>query len=234
VLPGAFAFEGVPAGTLSLVVRHAEWPLTVDGPFATVAGETTMRIVAVLAGARLTGTALDAQGVPVPGVKIARESVEIAGVQVPGASTTTDAAGRFLFPGLATARYWVHGSGPLADGSFVVWSRHVDVAGNDVDLQLAPAGNGAIECELLPEGDLPETIGVRIWRPAGSSDEGTFSATVTGSRFVVRGLPAGEFRVVIDQEHGGTMKRGEGSVTVTAGATAKIRIAVTSHRLDGR
>lgn len=226
---GAFSIEGVPAGTLSLVVRHAEWPLTLDGPFATVAGETTTRAVLLQPGARLTGTALDAHGVPVAGVQIARASVEVAGMQDPGTSTTTDTAGRFVFAGLSTARYRLHASGRLGDGSFLVWSRHVDVVvGNDVDVQLSPAGTGAIECELASEGRLPEAMWVQLGCPTGSSAE-EFSVPVTGSSFIVRGLPAGEFRVLIKQEARGTTM-GDGSVTVTAGVTAKVRIRVTSPR----
>lgn len=228
---GAFEIAGVPAGPVSLVFRHPDWPPTFDGPFDAVAGATTTRIVTVRAGATLTGTALDLQGNPLAGVNVAREAVEIAGLKVPHAAVTTDASGRFRFPALPTASYRLHASGRLADGSTIIYSRDVDVTSDeDLDLRLEPAGSGAIQAELTGEETLPEALSVQIWRTDASSRERPFSAPVSGPTFVVRGLPVGEFNVSVAHIGTTAMVTGRASVSVTAGTTARVRIPMTTRQ----
>jgi len=229
---GAFELAGLPAGQVSLVFQHPDWPLTFDGPFETVAGATTNRVLLVRAGATLTGTALDLQGNPLAGVKIARETIEIAGLRMPQASLTTDGAGRFRFPTLTTARYWLHASGLLEDGSTIVYSRNVDVTvGEDIDLQLAPAGRAAIHIELVADGAFPKALTLFIRRPTGTPEERPFSCSVSGSPFVVRGLPAGEFAISVSHYSGTTLVSGSGAVTLSAEGTAQVRIPLTTRKV---
>lgn len=228
---GSFELAGVPAGRLSLLCQHAEWPLTLDGPFATAAGQTSTRTIAMPRAATLRVTVLDLQGQPLAGVKLVREAVEVFGLPLPPAFATTDVYGCCRFANLPTARYSLHGSCLLADGATIVYAAGVDVTvGQDQELRLQPAGTGAVEVELVCEEALPETMSVRLWCPDAGADALFFAVELSGGRFVVRGLPAGDFRVDAAHTNQTVMAWGSARATVVSAQTTPVRIACSVRR----
>lgn len=221
---GAFVIDGVPPGTVWLVVRHPQWPLTFDGPFAAGAGTAVVRRIAIEPGGVLRGIVLDAHGDPVAGARIAREAVTIRSVKVPDAETRTDAAGRFAFTGLPTATFRLRGTGSLVDGSVIVYPmREVDAtAGRDVDVTFDASGTGAIELELTSDSELPTTLRVLVTSSGGHD---VHLVEVASATPIVRGLPAGEVRVMLLP---GAV-RSEATGTVTTGATTRLQLSLTSR-----
>lgn len=222
---GVFEIDGVPAGSVQVVVQHPDWPITFDGPFDTVPGAATDRLVTLQTGAVLTGNVLDLQGNPLVGATFAREPIEIHGMRVPHAAVTTDAGGRFLFEAMPTGSYWFHGYGKAPDGSVLAYSKQIDVTiGETQELRFEPAGKGAIEVVLTGDAPLPKALSVRIRRPAEPTVK-PFVFTVSGPTFLVRGLPAGDYQVSAHHFEGRTMFSGSGNTSVATGTTARLPIA---------
>jgi protocatechuate 3,4-dioxygenase beta subunit len=96
---GRFRVRGLPPGSLTLVVRHADLAQAKAGPFRVTRGEVRADvIVRMRPGLRLEGQVLDPQQVPIAGVQVAVARPEDA---FHLAVRFTDAAGRFEIPNLS-------------------------------------------------------------------------------------------------------------------------------------
>jgi len=225
---GSFAIDGASVGEVRLVVRHPDWPVAFDGPFATAAGTATSRTIALREGSTIRGTAVDANGNPVVDATIALADEVANGMRILGVSTRTDRNGRFELPRLLGMQYLVYGSGRASDGTFAVWARHVDVAADRVEeVELVPAGEGAIEVEIAADGVRTEGVFVRIARSHASMFEHPpFHANASGGTFVVRGLPAGDFDVSVAGTEPSPGWNGRASVTVGGKQPVRVRVPV--------
>ena len=228
---GSFAIEGAGVGSVRLVVRHPEWPLAFDGPFATAAGAETTRTVALRSGATIRGTALDGSGNVVVDATIALSEEVVEGMRVAGPSVRTDRNGRFELSKLLGMQYLLYGSGRASDGSVAVWARHVEVVADRVEeVELVPAGDGAIEVEIAGQGVGTGDVFVRM-APADRARGGEppFHASAGGSTFVVRGLPTGDFDVWVSGSDPSPGWHGHASVTVSGKQPVRVRIAVAQR-----
>ena len=225
---GSFAIEGAAVGTVRLVVRHPDWPLAFDGPFTTTGGADTTRTISLRSGATIRGTALDANGNVVVGATIALGEEVVEGMRVAGPSIRTDRNGRFELPKLLSMQYLLYGSGRANDGSVAVWARNVDVVADRVEeVELVPAGDGAIEVEIAGQGVGTGDVFVRIAATnRARGGELPFHASASGSTFVVRGLPTGDFDVWVSGSDPSPGWHGHASVTLTGKQPVRVRIAV--------
>jgi hypothetical protein len=210
---GDFVLVDAPTGDISLIIKHADWPVAVDGPFAVRAEAPTTRQIALTPSAVIEGTLVDAVGKPIAGAELRLTALRGAGFDY-GAhwQHTTSAVGAFRFAArLGSGTYHLdlpYGNNPLHGRTW--YSRTIQVAPGGVHkLTLAPAGR----CELE----------VTIHGTDTGTDTGTGTGTGTADAYirltklladgkndpslrpcwlgvpaghtVLRGIPAGRYRV---------------------------------------
>ncbi len=209
---GAYVIGAVPTTTgvlqvegksADLVLAMAEAKDETGLPFAAKAGQSlTQDLVVEACNHTLRGMVMDAAGKPAVGasVSVTRRMSEGSYARSYG-DVVTDATGAFVVTGLPVGDYTVHASTPTGAASA---KATLDAS---VNLTLAPLGklSGTI------------TGGKRRLRVSISSDELDVHRSedfyATNGAFVVSGLPAGTYEVVVNVD-GASAKE---SVTVPAG-----------------
>ena len=207
----------------------------VEGSFPTVRvpvtprpGETVnLGVITVDDGEPLSGTVVNADGHPVPGVQVTElppgygtdepESDDNGGeVNLDGPHTvTTDAAGHFTFGHLRHGSYLVQASSSAGSSGSV---RAMSGTG---DLQLVLQSGASVHGEAaLPDGT-PLTEGMAVY-VAGAI---TAQARVAGGVFVLQGLPSGKAQLLVTGfGPGGLRVTGVQEVTLAAGQQADLRV----------
>jgi len=186
--------------------------------------------VRVPAGATVRGIAVDLHGMPIAGMKLVREGVRILGLQVPSDTVTTDGAGRFEFRGLTAAGYWIHGWHALPDGSLLPLARAVDVEpARNNEVRLAPTGTGSLRLALSTEGNgLPQNMNINVWQPDAPS-RARFSEFIPSSTTLLRGLPAGDYRVDLHSANRKLIWFGHATTSITEGAESEVGVTLQSR-----
>lgn len=224
---GAFAFAALPVETMQLYVEAAGFAPVVDGPFDVAPAPA--RRIELHAGAKLVGRLLDSRGKP-----MASEPVRVATVFQPPAhgrdwELVTDREGRFELGDLPLATYEASRELRWERGATFDLSQQIEIVeAREYSIELRPAGTGRIVGTLLGATDADATYTVSANLDAGSSagEHVWRSAIVRDGKFVIDGVQAGRWEVLVVQTGLSTPSRSSGAVDVVVAVDAEVAVEV--------
>lgn len=218
---GGFALRDAPVGTVTLVIEHAKWPLTTDGPFTVSSGQTMDRSITMPRSAVVEGVLRGPDGKPVSGVELqlADESQER------GQRTTTDTEGRFRFDHQLAAGNYTLVANPFRVGAFshvALGTRFAVEAGRTHTMQLAPPGRCTLHVEIPAAGGKDIYVHLARLRADGKTDRTPVPQwlRVRGGNGELEGLPVGRYRIQVNADVG----RGDFRVEVRGGGTDRVTL----------
>ncbi|MFT3692683.1 MAG: sigma-70 family RNA polymerase sigma factor [Kofleriaceae bacterium] len=151
---GKFRFAGLRPGGYVVVAREGKRSSRSPvGVGVGVAEQQTNIEVAIAATATLRGRVVDETGAPVAKVTVAAAT---AGEADEANKTTSDAAGTFVFEGLAPGRYALHGTGDrhVQEGKSIVELKKVDVDGIVVRVHRGASVRGHVQPPQICDVDI--------------------------------------------------------------------------------
>ena len=185
---GAYRIETVPTGTQTVRVVAPGFATALAPDVVIVGGAETTRNVSLAAGATVTGVVTVGGGAGEGGTAVAGATVELTdGTQVL-MSAQSDATGRYTLGDLPAGAFTLQAFNDLrgaASAPVVVVLATQTVA----NLELVPTKtiSGAIR---YTGGTLAGQVGMRVQGVAGTPE---FTVTNSDGRFVLNGLPAGDY-----------------------------------------
>jgi hypothetical protein len=263
---GRYAFRGLNAGDyylqtyynyeglVNIYYRNSKKQSSAT-PIAVVAEKETSNIDFTLAsGSIVSGTITrDTDGQPIPSATIYAEdeSGNYAG------GMTTDSSGRYYIDGLPAGKYFLRANYYGSSGYGYINKYYIDAKDRttatpislgsadklgDIDFSLVPAS--AISGRVLSKADNSPIQNVSVYAYDSSWNSVAVSSTDSSGRYVIRGLPAGNFYVgtgnslgYINRYYRDTTSRNDAvAVQVTAGSeTAGIDLSLgTGSAISGR
>lgn len=218
---GSFVLANVPPGEASFEVTAPGLPPMIDGPVVMVSGGTVERVVRIPAGATVTGIVLDSEGVALPQARL-----QMYRRDQPAVSTASGDDGRFRFADSLQPGPWVLSAHASRDGVCFALSQTVNLTGGTPhDLVLRPQGTGVLRGTLLGEAAAGKTFHLSVSRIAGNDEGRHYSATCSADHFELRGLPAGEYQVMVSA---GTGEFGVAKFTIDVSKPTEIKVTVTA------
>ncbi len=219
---GRIALEGVIAGRYEVSVdcEGARSRDTLD-----IGTGDVDRVWSLDAGARVTGTVLSANGVPVAALQV---DVAPSGPSAERSGTTcmTDELGRFSCGGLTPGDYTVQTLGVLSQVDPVTVHATLE-SSPEVTLRLHE--QGAIRIRIVsPASFDPSTFSLMASRP----NQPALMAQLSGDAFVFDPIPLGDYDVFIDSDPSRSRKR----VTLSRdGEVVELTLEMPQlHSLEGR
>jgi protocatechuate 3,4-dioxygenase beta subunit len=244
---GTFEIDGLLAGSFDLTVRHDEYRVRTE--VVEVPGEELR--IALERGFEVSGTVLDAEALPVPGVSVMLREDEGPDRADGGRSDVTDARGQFRLKGIDQGNYVVAAFELPArkleglDRTLRMVSAKVTVSGEGTPaLELRFKGGEKISGRVVTsEGEPLEgaTVHARPDQPRrrpklGDGEATSLGMAVSGAdgSFEMRDLVPGKFLVAATKEGFAAPADSEGWVSANTGDAA-VRLVLTSQgKVRGR
>jgi protocatechuate 3,4-dioxygenase beta subunit len=222
---GRFAFAALAAGTHTLVATDGEHAPARSGPLTVEDRPIDNVEIVMQTGGAIAGTVVDQEGAPVAFATIRASGDGQQAWQAGARQVTSDHAGAFELRGLPRAKLKLRAESDAAASAIAVVDLEAQQDQRDLRLVLDVTGTiaGIVVDETgqpLPEVQVnafPDILG------GASADAvvlaGMSSATSDGGgRFVIRGLPDGEYRVRAARSSGrGQYDWGQGGVSAKTG-----------------
>ena len=222
---GAYRIETVPTGVQTLRVVAPGFATVQAGDVAIVGGAETTRDISLAPGASVSGVVTVGGGAGEGGTAVAGATVELTdGTQVL-MSAQSDATGRYTLSDLPAGSFTLQAFNDLrgAASAPVVVALATQTVAN---LELVPTKtiSGAVR---YSGGTLAGQIGMRVQGVAGTPE---FTVTNSDGRFVLNGLPAGDY--VWALADGG--RRTPLTVAADGTTTTSLSIALDAGEIVGR
>lgn len=216
---GEFVLTGLHESPVRIAARANGYEVAMTDFVEAIPGGTVADIVIRLtSGASLVGTVLDAAGAPLRGVLVApfAGNPQIHSLQLADSFVLTDSEGCFRIDGLSPGHLNI---GAWLQGYAMNAVFDVELTGNrpaEAHFTLAPEGR--LEGTVFEGTEPAINVGVFAKVEEGDIPFGISDRTRANARFSLRGMPAGRYRVEVDD------KRWTGWADIEAGQVTELEV----------